>query len=107
HANVAPGEGYVVFGRPDGFASPVNLSQLNGTDGFKIVGTTTGDDAGFSVGAVGLEDQDGVADLLFAAPGHTVGGKTDAGTSYIVYGSNGGNQVNLSADGHTATYTDA
>lgn len=107
HANVAPGEAYVVFGRPDGFQSPVNLSALDGTNGIKIVGDVTGDDGGFSVSLAGDINHDGFDDLLFAAPGRTVSGKTDAGKTTFIYGSNGGNQVAISADGRSATYTDA
>lgn len=106
HANVGPGEAYVVFGKSGSFSAPVNLSALNGTAGFKIVGSATGDAGAFSVSGAGDLNHDGFDDLLFAAPGHTVGGKTDAGTTSIIYGSNGGNQVSLSADGRTATYTD-
>jgi hypothetical protein len=105
-ANVAPGEAYLVFGRPDGFSSPVNLSTLDGISGIKIVGEVTGDDGGFSVSLAGDINNDGFDDLLFAAPGSTVNGKTDAGKTTFVYGGNGGNQVDLSADGRTATYLD-
>ncbi len=47
------GASYVVFGKGSGFASALNLSTLNGANGFKINGETSGDFAGFSVSSTG------------------------------------------------------
>jgi hypothetical protein len=105
-ANVAPGQAFVVFGRPDGFTAPVDLSALDGTNGIKIVGETTGDDLGFSVAGGTDINNDGYDDLLLGAFNAKAGNKTDAGMSYVIYGSNGNNQVTIGADGKTASYTD-
>jgi hypothetical protein len=107
NANVAPGQAYLVFGKAGGFNSPVKLNALDGTNGIKIFGPGTGDDTGFSVtGGVDI-NHDGFDDLLISAPNTKIGNKTDAGTSTVIYGSQGDAKVNLSADGRTATYTDA
>ncbi len=37
------GAAYVVFGKAGGFASTIDLSALNGADGFQINGEATGD----------------------------------------------------------------
>jgi hypothetical protein len=44
--NSGPGASYVVFGRPDGFAAPINVANLDGTAGFKLPGLNIGDEAG-------------------------------------------------------------
>lgn len=48
-ANGNAGQGYVIYGQPS-FASPLELSSLNGTNGFIING---GGQAGWSVASAG------------------------------------------------------
>src|SRR5688500_13176842 len=43
------GAGYVVFGKASGFAASLNLSTLNGSNGFKLSGVAAADRAGESV----------------------------------------------------------
>lgn len=86
--NETPGRSYVVFGSTEGFASPFQLSTLDGAHGFRIDGENAFDRAGFSVGAAGDVDNDGVDDLIIGAPFHSPDEFTRAfaGRSYIVFG---------------------
>ncbi len=81
----------------------INLSSLNGTNGFKLSGAAVGDAAGSSVASAGDVNNDGYIDLLVGAPNVDLSGGngTNAGASYVVFGSAAGfaSNVNLSALG--------
>ena len=71
----------VVFGRTSGFGAVLDVTSLNGTDGFAFTG---GDGVG-SVAAAGDVNGDGLDDVIIGAPfadGQTI----DAGGAYIVFG---------------------
>src|SRR5260221_330364 len=80
------GASCVVFGKAGGFTTPLELSTLNGVNGFKINGEAAGDYSGRSVSAAGDVNGDGFADLLigahFAAPNGS-----HSRASYVVFGS--------------------
>ena len=80
------GSSYVVFGTDQGFASSLNLSALNGADGFRLDGVATGDYSGFSVASAGDVNGDGFADLIIGAFGADPGGRSSAGSAYVVFG---------------------
>ncbi|PZU93160.1 MAG: hypothetical protein DCE90_17065 [Pseudanabaena sp.] len=82
----ASGESYVVFGSRSGFSSTLNLSELNGTNGFAISGKATGDRSGISVSSAGDINGDGLDDLIIGAPFADPNGIDRAGQSYVVYG---------------------
>ncbi|MDI3337928.1 peptidoglycan DD-metalloendopeptidase family protein [Defluviimonas aestuarii] len=79
------GESYVVFGGASLPAS-LDLSSLNGTNGFVINGIDSGDDSGYSVSSAGDVNGDGFDDLLIGALGGDPNGQANAGESYVVYG---------------------
>ncbi|MEH2415534.1 beta strand repeat-containing protein [Nostoc sp.] len=91
------GQSYVVFGSKGGFDAQLNLSTLNGTNGFAINGINTGDDSGWSVSSAGDINDDGIADLIIGAYGAEPNG-SESGQSYVVFGRKGGfdAQLNLS-----------
>lgn len=66
-----PGQAYVVYGRDtrtDGpFPGVIQLGNLNGADGFTVVGIADGDRIGNAVAGLGDVNNDGVDDLLVAA----------------------------------------
>ncbi|MDB5472225.1 MAG: hypothetical protein JWR84_3785 [Caulobacter sp.] len=80
------GTTYVVFGRASGMAPVLNVTSLNGVNGFRITGTTAQDHAGYSVTAAGDINGDGIDDLALAALGVNVSGVTYAGRAYVIYG---------------------
>ena len=67
----------------------VELSALNGTNGFVINGIDGLDDSGFSVSAAGDVNGDGIDDIIIGAHGGTSNG-FDTGESYVVFGSTTG-----------------
>ncbi len=83
------GSSYVVFGRNtavDGdFAQAINLSSLDGIDGFRLDGTAAFDAAGGSVSAAGDINGDGIGDLIVGATGTDQNG-SGSGSSYVVFG---------------------
>lgn len=75
-----PGESYVVYGREGGFPDNLDLSSLNGNNGFKLNGIDDYDESGRSVSSAGDINSDGIDDLIIGAENNDEG-------SYAVYGS--------------------
>ena len=105
-ANSYAGASYVVFGKASGFASSVDLSSLNGTNGFTLNGTP-GTYSGGSVASAGDVNGDGFADLIIGAYGAGPNGNTNSGTSYVVFGKASGfaASFNLSSVDGTTGFT--
>ena len=100
-ANDQRGAAYVVFGgslaaldAADGSVDgELSVSQLDGTNGFRIDGVTNGDKLGASVDAAGDVDGDGIDDLLvgatnFSQPGH----------GYLIFGRDTGFAASISPE---------
>ena len=83
------GASYVVFGQAGGFAAEIELSDLDGTNGFQISGEAAGDHSGWSVASAGDVNGDGFDDLIVGAPGADPNGSY-SGASYVVFGQAGG-----------------
>ena len=81
------GESYVVFGSAAPFPAALNLSALNGTNGFIINGIGASDYSGASVSAAGDINGDGIDDLIIGAYGVRPNIYSSTGESYIVFGS--------------------
>jgi len=79
------GESYVVFGKASGFAADIDLSTLNGSNGFKLQGSVQQDFSGFSVASAGDFNGDGFADIVIGAPGSDLNG-AQTGTTYVMFG---------------------
>jgi len=92
------GRSYVVLGKASGFTSELELSALNGTNGFKINGQAWGDYSGRSVSSAGDINGDGFDDLIIGAEGADPNG-SKSGRSYVVLGKASGftSELNLSA----------
>ena len=63
------GASYVVFGKAGGFAANIDLSSLDGSNGFKLSGVAACDNSGRSVASAGDVNGDGFADVIVGAPG--------------------------------------
>ena len=85
-----PGFTYVVFGKSSGFTSALNLSAINGTNGFLIREAADKGVFGAAVGAAGDVNGDGFADFLVGAPLADIGNRYDAGSAYLFFGRSGG-----------------
>nr|WP_308796855.1 Ig-like domain-containing protein [Tolypothrix sp. FACHB-123] len=93
------GQSYVVFGKSSGFSSSLNLSSLDGNNGFAINGINSNDGSGFSVSSAGDINGDGIDDLIINARTADPNGISGAGQSYVVFGSTSGfsSSLNLSS----------
>ncbi|MEM9981387.1 MAG: hypothetical protein AAF734_02750, partial [Bacteroidota bacterium] len=92
NGNSSAGESYVVFGNSTGRFSTgsLELSDLNGNNGFVINGIDADDRSGFSASSAGDVNGDGVDDLIIWAYGANPNGKSSAGETYVVFGSTTG-----------------
>ena len=84
--NPGAGSSYVVFGKAAGFAAAVNLSALNGRNGFRLDGVNRDDGSGSALSGAGDINGDGFDDLIIGAPSADPAGRQNAGLSYVVYG---------------------
>jgi len=71
------------------FGAVVELFDLNGSNGFVFNGVDIGDFSGRSVIGAGDINGDGVDDLIIGAYRADPNGNSDAGESYVVFGSSG------------------
>jgi hypothetical protein len=91
--NTNAGESYVVFGTTQGFPAVLPLARLfptsggDGSRGFVLTGIDLLDYSGRSVSAAGDVNGDGIDDLVVGAEGADPGGVSEAGESYVVFGS--------------------
>ncbi len=85
HSDFSAGETYVVFGKTSFFASFINLSSMNGSNGFVITGIDTADESGRAV-AAGDINGDGVDDVIIGARFADPNSINDAGETYVVFG---------------------
>ena len=74
-----------MFGTASAFASTVNLSDLNGTTGFRLDGEAANDQSGRSVSSAGDINGDGYDDLIIGAFAADPNG-SNSGSSYVVFG---------------------
>ncbi|MBF0627392.1 MAG: FG-GAP repeat protein, partial [Magnetococcales bacterium] len=82
------GGGYIVYGSANGFGTELDLSALDGFNGFRIEGVSSLDNAGISVSSAGDFNGDGFGDLILGASLADVAQGTHNGISYVLYGGN-------------------
>ena len=83
------GSSYVVFGNASGFNASMNLSGLDGNNGFRLDGEGINDLLGVSISNAGDVNGDGFDDVIVSAPGADSNGY-DSGSSYEVFGKSSG-----------------
>ncbi|MEZ6061914.1 MAG: integrin alpha [Planctomycetaceae bacterium] len=96
--NTDAGQTFVIFGRSTGFPATISVSSLDGTNGFRLDGVDALDKSGFSISGAGDVNADGFDDLLIGALAADGGGNTDAGESYLVFGTAAGFASVISLD---------
>ena len=95
HFGGLAGESYVVFGKSSSFSASLDLTSLNGTNGFRIDGVDVGDYSGVSVSSAGDVNGDGYDDIIIGAGSADPGGDLSAGESYVVFGQASGFDASL------------
>ena len=100
------GEAYVLYGGASGPGTNgvLELSTLNGADGFIFIGRNQGDRTGSSVSSAGDVNGDGYDDLLIGANAADPDGRSGAGETYVLYGGATGTEstVPVTAQGTAA-----
>jgi len=89
------GFSYVLFGKTSGFEAVMNVSDLDGRNGFRLDGAQPYDFSGASVSGAGDVNGDGFDDLIVGAFGADPNGE-NSGSSYIIFGRSdfgGGSQI--------------
>jgi Ca2+-binding RTX toxin-like protein len=73
------GEAYVVFGKAGSWPTSQDLIDLDGTDGFRIPGTTSGTELASDVSSAGDINGDGLDDVIVSGDGnaYVIFGKSD------------------------------
>jgi hypothetical protein len=79
------GASYVVFGQAGGFAASLNLTNLDGTNGFRLNGVAAYDLSGRAISTAGDVNGDGFDDLVVGAYLAGPNG-AESGASYVVFG---------------------
>lgn len=87
------GSAYVVFGKSAAFSPSMNLSDVNGGNGFRIDGTDAFGIAGRYVGPAGDVNADGYADVIIGATNHN----GLQGASFVIFGKPSGFPASMSA----------
>ncbi|MEO0373501.1 MAG: hypothetical protein AAF329_02510 [Cyanobacteria bacterium P01_A01_bin.17] len=88
-----PGKSYVIFGSDQGFEKSLNLSALNGRNGFVLEGEIAASPLGINVSRAGDINGDGLDDLLIGSPYANLipdDGADASGQAYIVFGTTEG-----------------
>lgn len=80
------GRAYVVYGQRSTFPTTLELSTINGSNGFEINGIAADDRFGRSVSKAGDINGDGIQDFLIGARLANPDDKRNAGQSYVVFG---------------------
>jgi hypothetical protein len=83
------GAAYVIFGKQGGFGSKIDLSELDGANGFRLAGEAASDRAGSAVSSAGDVNSDGYSDIVIGASRASPHG-AESGASYVVFGAAGG-----------------
>ena len=89
NTNSGRGDSYIIFGRSS-FDESVDLTNLDGSNGFKVDGITESDRFGTVVSEAGDLNDDGIDDILITATSVDVNGNEDAGAAYVIFGNEAG-----------------
>jgi Ca2+-binding RTX toxin-like protein len=91
------GEAWVIFGHGGAFSATLNVSTLDGTNGFQINAEAAQDQL-LAAAGVGDVNHDGVDDIAVSSYFNTAGGNL-AGSAWIIYGRATASAPTVSGDG--------
>jgi len=94
----ALGESYIIFGKASGFDSSIDVTGLDGTDGFRIIGRSAAFAAGDAASLSGDINGDGFADVVMTDVYGDPGGLQSSGETYVVFGKAGPFQAVIDPD---------
>ena len=80
-----PGAAYVVFGKDSGFAANLDLSALDGSNGFRLSDASSSQRLGVGVSSAGDINGDGFSDVIVGADKANLRGK-ELGAAYVLFG---------------------
>lgn len=81
------GSAFVILGAEGlGTSGSIDLSALNGTNGFRLDGLAAGDWCGLAVSGAGDINGDGFADIVIGAPAADPLGRLGSGETFVVFG---------------------
>ncbi len=80
------GSSYILFGSIDRIHSNVQINMLDGTIGFRINGTNSGDGFGSIIAPLGDMNGDGFSDILAGASGYDLDGNSSFGANIVLFG---------------------
>ncbi|MBL6704779.1 MAG: FG-GAP repeat protein, partial [Planctomycetaceae bacterium] len=80
------GTTYVLFGTSERQQSLPLLTNLDGENGFRIIGVDSAHRTGFAISAAGDVNGDGIDDLLVGSGGESVNGIQYSGDTYVIFG---------------------
>ena len=98
------GETYVIFGKRNGFSPSFNLDNLDGGNGYQVLGVSPDDNLGSAV-AVGDINGDGIDDLALGAPygggritNYDLEYSVASGRAYVIFGKSNGFDRNVNVN---------
>lgn len=99
------GAAYIIYGVDGGLPATFSLNSINGSNGFRIDGTSWKDWSGWSVAGAGDVNDDGIDDVVLGNWGENPGGREDAGSAQVIFGSSNpfGGAATVNQSGLTST----
>lgn len=91
------GQTYIVFGSAGSRPALITSAAISGSAGFVVRGAAAGDESGFAVAGLGDVNGDGVGDFAIGAIGADLGGISNAGTAYVLFGRAAWSTIDLAA----------
>ena len=82
----ASGSTYIIYGKDGGLNPNITLQNLDIGDGFRIDGASASDFSGASVSGIGDVNGDNIDDFIIGAPYTDQNGRSNSGSTYIIYG---------------------
>ncbi|MAP96551.1 MAG: hypothetical protein CMK07_16560, partial [Ponticaulis sp.] len=84
------GTAYIVYGKSGGFDTSIDLSDIDGSNGFFVQGLAAGSALGAAVSTIGDINGDGIGDIIIGADDADTVNGANSGINYVIFGSSAG-----------------